>query len=79
MPSKRERHVIRWRRKKLPDGKYLNIAVTKEKGPRGGRTLAYVQTSASGSKVYPARTEEPRTRKVRRRKHGRQVRVRSKA
>lgn len=31
--------AIRWRTKKI-DG-YLRIAVTRKKGPRGGRTVAY--------------------------------------
>ena len=71
-----KRHVVKWRRKKLPNGKYLQIAVTKEAGPKGGHTLAYVQTAKGGTKVYPATTVE-RKRVVRRgRKHGRQVKVR---
>jgi len=32
--------VIRYRIKKLPGGKYMHIAVTKEKGPHGGKTIA---------------------------------------
>lgn len=30
----------RWRTKKLPDGKYVRVAVTRKKGPRGGQTVA---------------------------------------
>lgn len=72
--SAHRRHVVRWRRKKLPGGKYLQIAVTDKAGPRGGHTVAYVQ-SRKGAKVYPGHVEE-RKRRVRRRKHGRQVKVR---
>jgi hypothetical protein len=78
MPEKK-RHVVKWRRKKLPNGRYLQIAVTKEAGPKGGHTLAYVQTRKGGQVDYPATTGQTRktggTRKVRR-KHGRQVKVR---
>jgi hypothetical protein len=57
------RKVIRWRRKKLPNGRYLQIAVTAEPGPKGGHTIAYVQKSKSGS-VYPAKEVTPPKRKV---------------
>ena len=30
----------RWRTKKLPGGKYVRVAVTRKKGPRGGQTVA---------------------------------------
>jgi hypothetical protein len=76
MPEKK-RHVVGWRRKRLANGKYLQIAVTKEAGPKGGHTLAYVQTS-KGQVDYPATTGQTRKgagRRVRR-KHGRQVKVR---
>jgi len=71
-----KRHVIKWRRKKLPNGRYLQIAVTKEAGPKGGHTLAYVQTAKGGGKVYPATTVERKRVVARKRKHGRQVKVR---
>jgi len=32
--------AIRYKTKKLPGGKYIHIAVTRKKGPRGGRTVA---------------------------------------
>ena len=32
--------AIRYRTKKLPGGKYVHIAITRKKGPRGGRTVA---------------------------------------
>lgn len=32
--------AIRYRTKKLPGGKYIHIAITRKKGPRGGRTVA---------------------------------------
>jgi hypothetical protein len=46
MPEDVEREIarrggaIRWRTLKLPDGRYLHVAVTRERGPRGGRTVA---------------------------------------
>lgn len=46
MPRDFERKVaarggaIRWRKKSL-DHDYLQIAITRDKGPRGGRTVAY--------------------------------------
>lgn len=79
MPSSvHRRNVIGWRRKKLKGGKYLQIAITDKAGPRGGHTVAYVQHKKSGN-VYPGHVEEsPKRRvRVRRRKHGRQVKVRS--
>jgi hypothetical protein len=30
----------RWRRIKLPDGRYVNVAIVRRKGPRGGSTVA---------------------------------------
>lgn len=79
MPKDAKRHVVRWRRKKLPGGKYLQIAVTKEAGPRGGHTLGAVQTAKGDGKVYPATTVEPTKRRVRvRKKHGRIVKARVK-
>lgn len=32
--------AIRYRTLKLPDGRYMHVAVTREEGPRGGRTVA---------------------------------------
>ena len=72
MPTHKKRHVIRWRTKKLADGTLLKIAVTKEKGPRGGRTLGY-PIGKGKTKVYPATTA---TRKVRVTKKKRTVKVR---
>lgn len=46
MPEETERKIaeqggaIRWRTLKLPSGRYLHVAVTKHKGPRGGQTVA---------------------------------------
>jgi hypothetical protein len=46
MPEDVEREIerrggaLRWRTLKLPDGRYLRVAVTREPGPRGGRTVA---------------------------------------
>jgi len=43
MPTSMEKArggVIRYRTKKLQGGKYMHIAVTKKKGPRGGKTIA---------------------------------------
>ena len=71
-----KRNVVRWRRKKLPGGRYLQIAVTEKPGPRGGHTIAYVQKTKSGN-VYPATEHTPgRTVKVRKKKkHGRATAV----
>lgn len=78
MPSRKVRHVTGWRRRKLPNGRYLQIAITKEAGPRGGHTLAYVQQSKGGT-VYPAKSSEPiRVKRKAKRKHGRTVKVRRK-
>lgn len=30
----------RWRRIKLKDGRYINVAIVKKAGPRGGHTVA---------------------------------------
>jgi hypothetical protein len=30
----------KWRRVKLPNGKYIDVAVVRKKGPRGGSTVA---------------------------------------
>ena len=70
------RHVIRWRRKKLPDGRYLQIAVTAEPGPKGGHTIAYVQNT-KGGKVYPATELTPKRKVViaKKKKPGRQTSV----
>ena len=32
--------AIRYRTKKLPGGKYVHIAITRRKGPHGGKTVA---------------------------------------
>lgn len=46
MPESVEREIaerggaIRWRTLKLPGGRFLHVAVTREKGPRGGPTVA---------------------------------------
>ena len=43
MPTAKEKKrggVVRYRTKELPGGKYIHIAVTRKKGPRGGKTIA---------------------------------------
>ena len=43
MPTNKEKArggVIRYRTKKFPVGNYVHIAVTREPGPLGGRTVA---------------------------------------
>lgn len=46
MPEEVEREIrrrggaLRYRTLKLPDGRYLHVAVTRRPGPRGGRTIA---------------------------------------
>jgi hypothetical protein len=32
--------AVRWRTKKLPDGRYVHIAVVRRPGKNGGRTVA---------------------------------------
>jgi len=32
--------AIRYRTKKLPGGRYVHIAITRNPGPRGGKTVA---------------------------------------
>jgi len=34
---------MRWRTKSLPRGRYLKVAITRRKGPRGGRTVAHLK------------------------------------
>lgn len=79
--AQKSRHVVKYRRKKLPNGRYLQIAVTDEPGPRGGHTVAYIQTR-KGEKVYPGKViEAPRassTAGKKSAKHGRRIRVRRK-
>lgn len=46
MPEREEEKIkerggaLRYRTIKLPDGRYVHVAVTREEGPRGGRTVA---------------------------------------
>jgi hypothetical protein len=37
---KKQGGAKRWVRKKLPGGKYINIAITKKAGPEGGHSVA---------------------------------------
>lgn len=32
--------AVRWRTRKLPNGKYIHIAIVREPGKRGGKTVA---------------------------------------
>lgn len=32
--------ALRYRTLKLPDGRFMHVAVTREEGPEGGRTVA---------------------------------------
>lgn len=32
--------AVRWRTVKLPNGKYIHVAVVKRRGKRGGKTVA---------------------------------------
>lgn len=32
--------AVRWRTKKLPNGKYVHIAIVRKPGKRGGKTVA---------------------------------------
>lgn len=46
MPESKETEIaerggaMRWRTLKLPSGRFLHLAVTREEGPRGGHTVA---------------------------------------
>lgn len=43
MPKSLERKrggVLRWRTIDIGEGKYVHVAITRKKGPRGGRTIA---------------------------------------
>ena len=46
MPEQVEREIeerggaMRWRTLKLPGGRYMHVAVTRDEGPRGGQTVA---------------------------------------
>jgi hypothetical protein len=46
MPESKEAEIEerggakRWKTLKLPSGRYLHLAVTREEGPRGGQTVA---------------------------------------
>lgn len=53
------RNVVGFRRVKLRNGKYLQLAVTDKPGPRGGHTVGYVRTKTTGEKVYPGHLEQP--------------------
>lgn len=74
------RHVVGFKRVKLRNGKYLQLAVLDKPGPRGGHTVGYVRTSHSGAKVYPGHLEQPRGASANRKKpkHGRRLVVKRK-
>jgi hypothetical protein len=75
MPEDVEREIarrggaIRWRTLRLPDGRYMHVAVTREPGPRGGRTVATGEPKRSkmqagglagpGSRAIRAHEREP--------------------
>lgn len=44
MGASGKRKVVGIRRKRLPNGKYLQLYVLEGRGPRGGRTVGYVLT-----------------------------------
>jgi len=54
MPEEAEREIEkrggakRWRTVKLPDGRYMHVAVTREKGPSGGTTVASETKESKG-------------------------------
>lgn len=41
--------AVRWRTKKLPNGKYVHIAVVRKAGPQGGKTVAGQVKKRKGS------------------------------
>jgi len=54
VPEETERKIaeqggaLRWRTLKLPSGRYLHVAVTRDKGPRGGQTVASEPKESKG-------------------------------
>jgi hypothetical protein len=81
--SSATRRVTGFRRVALGNGKYLQLAITDEPGPRGGHTVGYVRTKANGEKVYPGRVVTDSegvggSANRRRRKHGRRLIVKRK-
>jgi hypothetical protein len=74
------RHVVGFKRVRLRNGKYLQLAVLDKPGPRGGHTVGYVRTSKSGEKVYPGHVETSRGASANRKKpkHGRRLVVKRK-
>lgn len=47
--EKRRGGVIRYRTKKLPNGRYVHIAIVPKAGPRGGHTVAGPMHKKKGS------------------------------
>lgn len=75
------RRVVGFKRVKLRDGRYLQLAVLDKPGPRGGHTVGYVRQGKGGERVYPGHLEQPRGASANRKrpKHGRRLVVRRKA
>jgi len=74
-----KRKVVAIRRKKLPGGKYLQLYVLEGRGPRGGRTVGYIQSrksspaassSAPASGSGPAPSSSRPAVIVKRKRHG---------
>jgi hypothetical protein len=42
--------AVRWRTKKLPNGKNIHVAVVRTAGPRGGHTVAGPQRTPASTK-----------------------------
>ena len=60
----REGKIIGWRRRRLPNGRYLQIAIVDTPGPRGGHTLAYMLTRKKGAEPEREPTPDPPRRRV---------------
>lgn len=74
------RHVVGFRRIRLKNGRYVQLAVTDKPGPRGGHTVGWVRQGKGGERIYPGHLEQPRGASANRKKpkHGRRVVVKRK-
>jgi hypothetical protein len=74
MPQDR-RHVTGFRRIRLSNGRYLQVALLDKPGPRGGHTVGYIRTGKGGERIYPGHLKQPRGASAggTKRRHGRQT------
>jgi hypothetical protein len=73
-----KRKVVAIRRKRLPGGRYLQLYVLEGRGPRGGKTVGYVQSrkgapasssAPAAGRMAPAPSPKPAVI-VKRKRHG---------